>query len=79
MTYPGFSLYHATKWGIEGFVPQPTRRIGVPSRNRSTHGTRGIQVCESPGLICAVKVWRISARRNSGVDNQAETLLSTTY
>ena len=20
MTYPGFSLYHATKWGIEGFV-----------------------------------------------------------
>jgi NAD(P)-dependent dehydrogenase (short-subunit alcohol dehydrogenase family) len=27
MTYPGFSLYHATKWGIEGFVEAVAREV----------------------------------------------------
>src|ERR1700678_103786 len=27
MTYPGFSLYHATKWGIEGFVEAPAKEV----------------------------------------------------
>jgi NAD(P)-dependent dehydrogenase (short-subunit alcohol dehydrogenase family) len=28
MTYPGFSLYHATKWGIEGFVEATGKEVG---------------------------------------------------
>ena len=27
MTYPGFSLYHATKWGIEGFVEATAKEV----------------------------------------------------
>jgi NAD(P)-dependent dehydrogenase (short-subunit alcohol dehydrogenase family) len=27
MTYPGFSLYHATKWGIEGFVEATSKEV----------------------------------------------------
>ena len=27
MTYPGFSLYHATKWGIEGFVDAVAKEV----------------------------------------------------
>src|SRR5258708_1073640 len=27
MTYPGFSLYHATKWGIEGFVEAVAKEV----------------------------------------------------
>ena len=27
MTYPGFSLYHATKWGIEGFVEVVAKEV----------------------------------------------------
>ena len=27
-TYPAFSLYHATKWGIEGFVETVTKEVG---------------------------------------------------
>jgi NAD(P)-dependent dehydrogenase (short-subunit alcohol dehydrogenase family) len=28
ITYPGFSLYHATKWGIEGFVEAVAKEVG---------------------------------------------------
>jgi NAD(P)-dependent dehydrogenase (short-subunit alcohol dehydrogenase family) len=31
MTYPGFSLYHATKWGVEGFVEATAKEV-VPFR-----------------------------------------------
>ncbi len=34
IAYPGFSLYHATKWGIEGFVE--IRRAGSGSVSAST-------------------------------------------
>ncbi len=27
ITYPGFSLYHATKWGIEGFVDAVAKEV----------------------------------------------------
>jgi len=27
ITYPGFSLYHATKWGIEGFVEATAKEV----------------------------------------------------
>jgi NAD(P)-dependent dehydrogenase (short-subunit alcohol dehydrogenase family) len=27
LTYPGFSLYHATKWGIEGFVEAVSQEV----------------------------------------------------
>ena len=27
VTYPGFSLYHATKWGIEGFVEATAKEV----------------------------------------------------
>lgn len=27
MTYPGFSLYHATKWGIEGVVEAVAQEV----------------------------------------------------
>jgi NAD(P)-dependent dehydrogenase (short-subunit alcohol dehydrogenase family) len=27
VTYPGFSLYHATKWGIEGFVETVAKEV----------------------------------------------------
>ena len=27
ITYPGFSLYHASKWGIEGFVEAPAQDV----------------------------------------------------
>ena len=28
LAYPGFSLYHATKWGIEGFVESLSQEVG---------------------------------------------------
>ncbi|NKM88153.1 SDR family oxidoreductase [Rhizobium laguerreae] len=28
IAYPGFSLYHATKWGIEGFVESVAQEVG---------------------------------------------------
>lgn len=29
IAYPGFSLYHATKWGIEGFVESVAQEVGA--------------------------------------------------
>jgi NAD(P)-dependent dehydrogenase (short-subunit alcohol dehydrogenase family) len=29
ITYPGFSLYHATKWGIEGFVEAVAKELDI--------------------------------------------------
>ncbi|WP_395446063.1 SDR family NAD(P)-dependent oxidoreductase [Caulobacter sp. UC70_42] len=40
IAYPGFSLYHATKWGIEGFVESVAQEVGAV-RHRLHHRRAG--------------------------------------
>jgi NAD(P)-dependent dehydrogenase (short-subunit alcohol dehydrogenase family) len=50
IAYPNFSVYHATKWGIEGFVEAVAQRV-ASSRSRSRSSSR------APPRRASVPAW----------------------